>query len=155
MYKGGIALHNVRGISEITDFSNLDVNTIVDKVKRGEIELCFYYSCNETIIKHAYMHKTLKYVKAKYPISFSTWWGFHMDNIHIDKDNSNLDLLCVKTKKWASDLMDRNAVETILDFMYKARFFKATTRESTLCHIVLNGIEKGVYLIPLTSDVKS
>lgn len=130
---------------------SFDVYEIMRQVKQGKIELCFYYDTTDNIVKHAYMYHTLKSLKSKYSVSFATWAGFHRSDINIMGDNSNLDLLCVKTKKWTSDLTDRNAVETILDFMENAKWFTANGRDITLSHVVSNDIKKGIYIIPLMS----
>lgn len=129
---------------------SFDVYDILHKVKDGKIELCFYYDTDENLVKHAYMYKTLTSVKFKYNVSFATWGGFHRKDVTINDDSSsNLDILCIKTKKWTSDLTDRNAVETILDFMYKAKWFTAVDRSSTLSHVVSNNIKKGIYIVSL------
>ena len=130
---------------------SFEVYDIVRKVKEGKIELCFYYDVDNTSLKHGYMYKTLRNNKSRYDISFATWCAFSKKAVVVDGSRSNLDSLCTKTKKWCSDMMDKNAMDTILDFMEDARWFECDSRESTLSHIVSEDIKKGIFIIHLKS----
>ncbi len=127
--------------------TSFNLEELVNEVKDGKIELCIYYHNDDNQVKYGYMFKNINVQEeVKSNVCFATWKGFNIDNIDNSKSN-NLDTLCMKTKKWLSEMRDKNAIETILSFMSGANWYDCDTKEESLIHVVENKIAKGIFKV--------